>query len=171
MHAQTCPIRLVWWTASNLSQVALVTNPGWRVKSRYASCMSLPLIALTLKTGADTSSESAYAIPLLIPVNSFRCNPMGRVYSTKEMLWQEGPKRKCAYMRLEFVPTTCALLFERLGNPTHSCRRALLPECCYRFLVKCTSFASRIICYKVHILPIRRSMLMIGVAGIFCAIQ
>ncbi|KAK0429575.1 hypothetical protein EV421DRAFT_545025 [Armillaria borealis] len=43
---------------------------------------------------------------------------------------------------------TCALLFECLGNPTHSCRRGLLQECNYRSCVERISFASRMISYR-----------------------
>ncbi|PBK80280.1 hypothetical protein ARMGADRAFT_80786 [Armillaria gallica] len=70
------------------------------------------------------------------------------VFMARGKLWQEGRENKCAYMRLEFAPTTCALLFKCLGNPTHSCRKGLLSECNYRSRVECSYFGSRIICYR-----------------------
>ncbi len=82
---------------------------------------------------------------------------MGRVYGARDRLWQEGHENQCTYVRPEFVLTTCALLFECLGNLTHSRRRGLLSECNYRLRAECSYFGSRIICYRVRILATRLS--------------
>ncbi len=91
------------------------------------------------------------------PFNSFLHSLMGSVSSTKDKLLQERRQKECAYMRLEFTEPTCALLFECLGDPTHSRRRGMLPECNYRSRVECSSFGSRFICHRVRLLPARRS--------------
>ncbi|PBK86187.1 hypothetical protein ARMGADRAFT_537618 [Armillaria gallica] len=117
------------------------------------------------------SLVSAYAIPLSFPVYSFRCNQMGRVYGTRNKLWQDGRENQCAYVRPEFVLTTCALLFECLGNQTHSRRRGLMSECNYRSRVECSYFwISDYMLQGVH-----TSNQVINahdcVAGVFYAIQ